>query len=487
MQKVRSLGLISSIAIALSISACHDNDENTQYLYTSTNSSISSEGNHVIGFKILESGSLQEFGTFPTGGIGDADDGDFDTQGAMRVIDDKLLVVNAGESTVSLDDRVIEGNGSISVFQIDSGTGNIARIDQRPDVEGTHNMDSFGFRPVTIDSVTVNGTTWVVVGNQTDTEHCITPAQVTPTLDNCLGHATETLGEYFSRVASKQAFRNIYLFKFSDGVLTPVKKLDDYNARISGPAQVAFSHGGTKLAVTTTGIGHINQVANVNLQTPGHVYLYDVDAGSDDFSLSNKRWFSNPNISVSVGFSWSKNDDYVYVSNAILTEDYLDHNLMSLEVANTTSVFTSDDNSIPSAGGGITINQTDDDRPAACWTWLTPNDEYLFGVAFRTNLVPSYQVDGAVLSKIQEVERNDINVADSKDIYVTGNGKTAYVLGYETHSITIFDLQDGILTEKSNSPIHVNASIDSSTGENRPPEEHFYLGIAGYPNHYTGF
>ncbi len=497
MLKGRHTGLMSCIIVATTMTACHDNDgskkpslieTNTQYLYTSTNSSIVSEGNGVIGFKINDDGSLTEFSLFPTGGIGDADDGDFDAQGAMRVIDDKLLVVNAGESTEEIDDRVIEGNGSISVFQIDPQTGNLERIDQRPDVDGIHNMDSFGIRPATLDSVTIDGTTWVVVGNQTDTEHCITPAQINPTLETCLGHGTENLGEYFDRVATKQAFRNIYLFKLSAGVLTPIRKLADYDARVSGPAQVAFSHDGTKLAVTTIGIGHISQVSNANLQTPARTYIYDVTANADEFSLNNSRWFGNQNISVSVGFSWANDDDFIYVSNAILAEGYTNYSLMSLEVGDTDSVFTSDDNSTPSGNGGITINPNADDRPAACWTWITPKDDHLFSVAFRTNLVPSYQVDGATLSQIQEVKRNNITVHDSKDIYVSGNGKTVYVLGgLETHTVSIFDLQDGFLTEKLDSPLRVSASINPETNENRPNTEHFYLGIAGYPNYYTGF
>ncbi|RYV03075.1 hypothetical protein SOPP22_06280 [Shewanella sp. OPT22] len=499
MQKVRCIGLISCIAATAFIAACHDSDKdkknvisekNTKFLYTSTNSSIASEGNKVIGFKIAEDGSLTEFDHFPTGGIGDADDGDFDAQGAMRVIGDKLLVINAGESTPELDDRVIAGNGSISVFQIDDITGDLARIDQRPDVAGVHNMDSFGLRPVTLDSLTVDGTTWVVVGNQTDTEHCITPAEVNPTLETCLGHGTENLGEYFQRVASKQAYRNIYLFKFEGGVLTPVKKLADYDARVSGPAQVSFSHDGTKLAVTTIGIGHISQVSNKNLQSPARTYVYDVTANSDNFSIDNARWFGNQSIAVSVGFSWSSDDEYIYVSNAILAEGFTNYSLMSLDVSNTDTVFTSDDNSTPSGDGGIsiTLNSQADDRPAACWTWLTPKDEYLFGVAFRTNLVPSYQVEGAMLSRIQEVKRRNIDVHDSKDIYVSGNGKTLYVLGgLQTHTVSIFDLESGFLTEKVGSPLQVKASINPDTNENRPNTEHFYLGIAGYPNYYTGF
>ena len=499
MQKIHLLGAISCIATVLFISACHDSDrekkptiteQNTKFLYTSTNSSIISEGNKVIGFKIEEDGSLTEFSHFPTGGIGDADDGDFDAQGAMRVIEDKLLVVNAGESTAEIDDSVLAGNGSISVFQIDPESGNLTRIDQRPDIEGVHNMDSFGIRPVTLDSLTIDGTTWVVVGNQTDIEHCLRPAEVNPTLETCKGHTEETIGEYFERVANKQAFRNIYLFKFNNGLLTPVKKLADYDARVSGPAQVAFSHDGSKLAVTTLGIGHISQISNASLQTPGHTYIYDVHANGDNFNINNARWFGNMNISVSVGFSWSSNDDYIYVSNAILAKGYSDYSLMSLEVANTETVFTSDDNSTPSGGAGIsiTLDSQANDRPAACWTWLMPNDDYLFGVAFRTNRVPSYQVNGALLSRIQEVKRKDINVHDSKDIYVSGNGKTVYVLGgLQTHTVSIFDLDNGFLTEKVGSPLDVKTSINPDTGENRPNTEHFYLGIAGYPNYYTGF
>ena len=54
----------------------------TKYLYTQTNDP---EGNAVVAFQVNGDGKLTEIGSFSTNSVGDADDGDFDSQGAVRV------------------------------------------------------------------------------------------------------------------------------------------------------------------------------------------------------------------------------------------------------------------------------------------------------------------------------------------------------------------------------------------------------------------
>ena len=498
MQKVRSFGLIGSIALTILLSACHDDDDdkkpsevelNTRYIYTSTNSSIESEGNSVIRFTVLENGDLQESGTFPTGDIGDADDGDFDTQGAMRIIGDKLLVVNAGET--SGDTYVTEDNGTISVFQINDANGDLTRIDQNNEIGGTQNIDSYGKRPVSLDATTIDGTTWVVVANQQDTPHCITLTEAN-TLETCLDQYGNPLSDY---LRDEDAFsRNIYLYRFDkqSGVLTPVKRLATYDARVSGPAQVGFSPDKTKLVVTTVGIAHVDYPANEALSEPGHTFLYDVNADSDNFELENARYFANDGIMVSVGFSWSSDSRYVYVSNAVLSDQWVSNDLTlnnasitALDVTDTANVFNSDPSqgSLPSGTGAI----RSDSRPAACWTWLAKGDNRLYSVAFRTNDVANHRVNGSILQLDEVVPRRNVPDADSKDMYITYDEKTAYVLGgYISHTVSIYDVDsDGLLTEKANSPINVQASRPN--GENLAETEHFYIGIAGYPNAYVGF
>ena len=498
MQKVRSFGLIGSIAVALLLSGCNDDDDNkksvltakdTRFVYTSTNSSLASEGNSVIRFTVLEDGLLSESGVFPTGDIGDADDGDFDTQGAMRIINDKLLVVNAGETAG--DTYVGQDNGTISVFQIDDITGNLTRIDQHADIGGTQNVDSYGKRPVSLDAATIDGTTWVIVANQQDTPHCITLTEAN-TLETCLDQYGNPISDYLADADTDS--RNIYLYKFDNatGVLTPVKRLATYSARVSGPAQVGFSPDKTKLVVTTVGIAHVAYPANAQLSEPGHTFLYDVKADSENFELENSRYFANDGIMVSVGFSWSSDSRYVYVSNAILSEQWVSNDLSSnnasitaLDVTDTANVFNSDPSqgSLPSGTGAI----TSDGRPAACWTWLTRDDNRLYSVAFRTNDVANHRVDGSILQLDQVEPRRNAPDADSKDMYISYDQKTAYVLGgYKSHTVSIYDVDsDGLLTEKADSPLAVQASRPN--GENLTETEHFYIGIAAYPNSYVGF
>jgi len=91
----------------------NDNDNSTGnnnrgYIYTSTNST---SGNAIIALARKGDGSVEEINKspYPTGDKGDAAEGDFDTQWALRIVGEYLLAVNAGANPV---------NGSISVFKI---------------------------------------------------------------------------------------------------------------------------------------------------------------------------------------------------------------------------------------------------------------------------------------------------------------------------------------------------------------------------------
>ncbi|MBZ0268245.1 lactonase family protein, partial [bacterium] len=102
------------------------------YLYTSLNGENT---NQVVVFERFDDGSLGKQKTYSTGSKGGANRaaggdaaGDFDSQGAIQIIDDYLLVVNAGGNTVS-------------VFDLDRGTGKLGN---------RRNVDSQGARPVSI-------------------------------------------------------------------------------------------------------------------------------------------------------------------------------------------------------------------------------------------------------------------------------------------------------------------------------------------------
>ena len=126
------------------------------FLYTSTNADA---GNGIIALGRKANGTLTELPGSPylTGGRGDAAKGDSDTQWALRFVGDYLLAVNAGANPV---------NGSISVFEVNRTDGSLARVDQDPATTAMDNMDSRGIRATSIATAAINGTTWVVVGNQ---------------------------------------------------------------------------------------------------------------------------------------------------------------------------------------------------------------------------------------------------------------------------------------------------------------------------------
>lgn len=131
------------------------------YLYTSTNSST---GNGIIAMGRKSDGLLTELAGSPyaTGNSGDAVEGDFDTQGALRIMGDYLLAVNAGNNPV---------NGSISVFKIDRSNGSLSQVDQNGLTASMDNMDSRGVRATSIAAKDIGGITWVVVSNQHSNPH----------------------------------------------------------------------------------------------------------------------------------------------------------------------------------------------------------------------------------------------------------------------------------------------------------------------------
>ncbi|WP_133406032.1 hypothetical protein [Parashewanella tropica] len=486
--------LLSSLFL---MQGCNDSDnsssssssnQQTRFIYTSTNDV---QDNRVISFAVADDGSLIERASFSTGGVGDADDGDIDAQGTIRILGDKLLVVNAGETLG--DGSITENNGSISVFRINDSTGDLTRIDQRAEHSGIQNMDSFGIRPVSIDVKTVAGNTWVIVANQQNVSHCIQPTDGEK-LESCLDQYNKPISEHL--VDSNPDTRNLYLYRFDvdTGVLTPQKRLATYTARQNGPAQVSFSPDGTKVAVTTLGIVNAAYPASTELSTPAHTFLYDVSVNNGDFSLLNSRYFANENILGSIGFSWSADSRFVYVSNAILTSHFISDvgssglrnniaALISLDTTNSNDVFDSSPNmnSQPSSTGSI-ITAT---RPAACWTWLSP-DNHLYAVGFNSNQVVKFNVEGSLLEPDQMVTRKTETEGDSKDIYVTYDKRHAYVLGFKSHDIAMFSLDaDGKLTEKSASPLQVKSV--QVNGEAPEITQRYFLGIAGYPNSYSGF
>jgi hypothetical protein len=153
---MKKLTFLSLCLIGITIlHSCKDevNDDPTlkEFIYTTTNG----EGtNQVLKLDRFSDGSVgneiaystQSMGGSNTAAGGDAK-GDFDSQNAVQIIGDYLLVVNAG------------GN-EVTTFEINRTNGSLTF---------KSNTNSGGTRPVSITYTQKSGSTtdyWVVVGNQ---------------------------------------------------------------------------------------------------------------------------------------------------------------------------------------------------------------------------------------------------------------------------------------------------------------------------------
>ncbi len=447
--RVAALALAASVAVGISpVSA----NNVKGYLYTSLNG----EGiNQVVSFERLADGSLGHQRIYSTGALGGANRkaggdaaGDFDAQGAIQLIDEHLLVVNAGGNTVT-------------VFKVDKNTGALTK---------TAEVDSMGIRPVSIAYVqkpSSHHQYWVVVGNQWNNPNVQKggegegPIEMYP---NPMFHAD---GGEHEKVLDD---RNIYLFSFDSesGQLKPEVRLDSYNGTNGGPTTVAFNSDATKLAVATWGIAHFATKTPTH-QKPSRVYVYDFDAASG--RVGNARFFEEEGISGSIGFSWDKRISNLYVSNFNLTPEKRDH---SLTVLNDTGQSV---RKIAHFGTG-----NGDDIDEACWTILNAKGDKLYVSSFGGNLLSVFDVSPTgIVSKIgSNSETVYVNrkpgtpAGDTKDMYISEDGKHLYNLGaYQTFTISAFDVSNnGQLSYRSE--YRVGAATQAGAGS------YNFLGLAGF-------
>ena len=338
------------------------------YLYTSLNGE---ETNQVISFERYQDGTLGKQKSYSTGSLGGANTaaggdaaGDFDSQGAIQIIDDYLLVVNAGGNT-------------ISIFKVDKANGNLTR---------KANIDSRGARPASITFFKKRAPSdeyWVVVGNQWNNPNVQKggdgegPIEMYP---NAEFHAN---GGGHVKVLEE---RNIYLFSFNSttGGLAPENSLDTYNGTNGGPTTVAFNNDGTKLAVATWGIAHFG-TATPTRQKPSRVYVYDFDNATGN--AANSRYFQEDGVAGSIGFSWDKRTSNLFVSNFNLIPEKRDH---SLTVLNDNGRVVKKIANFGTGDGG--------DIDEACWTILNSNGDKLYVSSFGGNIISVFDVaaDGTV-------------------------------------------------------------------------------------------
>ncbi len=434
---------ILSAAMLLFLFSCkkdNDNDISNDgyrgYLYTSNNAT---SGNGIIALGRSENGTLTELPGSPyfTGQTGDAAEGDFDTQGALRITGDYVLAVNAGNNPV---------NSSISVFKINRADGKLSQVDQNTSTPGMDNMDSRGIRAASIAAKDIGGTTWVVVGNQ----HSNPNFQMSPPV--AFGTVTNS------------PLRNIAVFTLnkSNGILEFKSIGATYSdGNNGGPTTVDFNGAGTKIAVSTWGVTHFMVPdADLTKQMPGRLYLYNFAAGN----LAQTGMYEEVGVSGNIGFSWSPNDQYIYLSN---------FNLHSSKEAN--SVTVHDANS----GAKIQNFASGGRNDEACWTWVSNNRSKLYVVSFGENVVSLFDIanDNKLAASVVPnffPRAGNPPPGDSKDIHQSAD--YLYVSGaYQSHTIAAFKISgSGTLTEIQGSPY----AVPSSVGKTK--DQHAYLGLVGF-------
>jgi hypothetical protein len=415
------------------------------YLYTTTNGTGE---NQVVKFSRNADGSLTDEIAYDTGSMGGANPaaggdahGDFDTQGAIQIIDNYLLNVNAGGNT-------------ISIFALDRETGDLTLMG---------NESSGGTRPTSITYTQKPGMDdeyWVVVGNQWNN-----PNVQKDTLERYPDDAFHAADLTSADPSDEE--RNIQLFSFdaSTGAFTSVGQLDSYVRENGGPATVIFSDDGTKLAVSTWGIAHFSTEApSLEEQHPSRVYVYDFDKATG--AISNERYFEEEGISGSIGLNWAKgSNEIMHVSNFNLIAEKSDNGLTVL----------SDDGMTVSKAGNYTTGAEEIDE--ACWTLLSPSGDRLYVASFAGNLITPFELDaeGKVTKVLPYEVRGDLApVGDSKDMYISPDNQYLYNLGaFLSHSINVFKITDIGLEYQSQ-------LILATTSDGQEPGSYNFLGLAGF-------
>ena len=420
------------------------------YLYTSLNG----EGtNQVISFERYDDGSLGDQVAYSTASLGGANRaaggdaaGDFDAQGAIRIIGDYLLVVNAGGNT-------------ISVFALDKSDGSLAL---------QANVGSGGTRPVSIATFPKSSGEehWVVVGNQWNNPNVQKGGPGEGAIEMYPNAAFHADGGGHEAVLDD---RNIQLFSFNatTGALTQEQTLDKFTGTNGGPTTVDFSPDGTKLAVSTWGIAHF-ATANPTLQKPSRVYVYDFDGATGD--VRNSRYFEETGIAGSIGFSWANNAATLFVSNFNLTPDKRDNSL---------TVLVDDGNSVTKSAHFGTGDGADIDE--ACWTTTSADGSKLYVSSFGGNFVSEFDVDASGnVTKVGNGAETayaprdaSTPAGDNKDMYLSQDG-SMYVLGaYQTFTLSRFAVSEsGGL--KFAGEYKVAAATETGPGA------YNFLGLAGF-------
>jgi 6-phosphogluconolactonase (cycloisomerase 2 family) len=443
--------MLLSTAIA-SMMAATAHAEVTGYLFTTLNGETT---NQVISLARNEDGSLGEQVAYSTGSLGGADRaaggdaaGDFDSQGAVQIIGNHLLAVNAGGNT-------------ISVFGLDRTDGSLDHV---------ANVASGGTRPVSIAFTPKSAGSsqyWVVVGNQWNNPNVQKGGDGESAIEFYPDMAFHAEGGGHEAVLDD---RNITLFSFDSetGELTQERVLDTYSGTNGGPTTVSFNRDGSKLAVATWGIAHFG-TATPTEQKPSRVYVYDFDGASG--AVEGERFYEEDGVAGSIGFSWDKNTDRLFVSNFNLVTDKRDHSL---------TVLADDGNEVAKVGHFGTGEGADIDE--ACWTITSADGSKLYVSSFGGNLISVFDVDpSGNVSRIGDgtetayaLRQDGTPPGDTKDMFISADGQHMYVLGaYQTFTVSEYSIDaNGLISLEQET--HVDAATESGPGT------YNFLGLAGF-------
>ncbi|RYV03828.1 hypothetical protein SOPP22_02110 [Shewanella sp. OPT22] len=474
--------LMCAVAIASALTACgssHKHKSNkpmpliSGYLYTTTNGNGDENGNgmnKVMRLTRYADGTVGNEVVYDTKAKGAADvstggdaHGDFDSQGAIQIIGDYLLNVDAGSDHY------------ISVFKIDKSNGDLTWLE---------NIDSGGERPVSITYTKKPNSDdqyWVVVGNQWNNPNVQkdgTDIERYPSNDFFI----DSNGDKVDLTASdpSDTHRNISLFNFdsSNGSLAAVGStpLATYDRANGGPTTVTFSADGTKLAVSTWGIAHFNtDNPSTDEQHPSRVYVYDFDNSNGNINSQLPDYFEKTGIAGTIGINWALNSNTtLHASNFNLTSELIGHGL---------TVLNDDGNQqVGHTGVSLTAHYNtgaENTRDEACWTVLSPDGKRLYISSFGANVITPFTLNanGTVAKTLSYASRSEGTPAgDTKDMYITPDNKYLYVLGaFQTFTLNRFNIKDdGTLSYIDQ---HVYKETKDDVGK---AGAHNFLGLAGF-------
>ncbi|WP_133405822.1 beta-propeller fold lactonase family protein [Parashewanella tropica] len=452
----------------------HSNNNNKPdlmgFMYTTTNGV---GDNMVLRLSRYADGSVGNEVATVTTGLGGANPlvggdahGDFDSQGAIQIIGNYLLTVNAGSN-------------DITVFKLDRATGDITQM---------ANVDSGGTRPVSITytkKANSDDQYWVVVGNQWNNPNIQKGGTGEPAIERYPSDAFFKDGNSNKDLSADDPMsdpqRNITLFSFdsSNGALTQAggAPLATYPRQNGGPTDVVFSADGSKLAVSTWGVAHFATKAPelpAGEQRASRVYVYDFNTTTGaipDAQKTKPRFFEKDGIAGTIGINWAPNSNTViHASNFNLSTTLPDYGLTELTVGDTTVTKTQNFKTGP-------LGQDE-----ACWTVLSPDNKKLYVSSFGANSITPFtlKTDGTVDKKQAFALRSTVapNMAppgDTKDMYVTPDNKYLYVIGaFQSFTMNRFDVTPEGLKYVNQYTFEQTEKSQKNTGV------HNFLGLVGF-------